>query len=163
MKTEQVLLYAGGAFLIYKFFLAPKTMAIPTQATPIYTGQSNIPAAGNTGGIVALGTGLATTIANLLNPKPAAGSTPAAAAAAASSGAAQTSSNIDDEVSDIFGSGFSNPVPVTSSPITSLSPAPAASGGLLDFGSPLASSGNSAANNFGLPTSFDAGSLDDDD
>lgn len=145
MKTETVLLWAGGAFLAYKLFIAPKTTIIPTQASPIYTGQPQVNAGSNTGSILALGTGIATTIANLLKP-----STPAAAAPAASqnsAGSSQSNSDISDEVSNLFGNGFSSPE--SSQP---------ASGGLVNLGS-----GNSPANNFGLPTSFDSGSLDDGD
>lgn len=125
MKTEQVLLYGGGAFLLYKLFIAPKSTVIPTQSAPIYTGQPVTTTSSNTGSLLALGTGLAATIANLLNPKT------ATTAAPTNTG---SSPDLSNEISDVFGSGFANPVAVTT---------------------------NSPANNFGLPTSFDSGSLDD--
>lgn len=150
MKAEQVLLYAGGAFLLYKLFIAPKSTVIPTQAAPIYTGQPVTASQSNTGSLLALGTGIASQIANLLKGSAPASSAPAASQTSAGPGA-QTSSNIDDEISDIFGSGFSNPVAVTTQP---------ASGGLINLGSGVS---DPSANNFGLPTSFSAASLDDDD
>lgn len=150
MKTEQVLLYAGGAFLLYKLFIAPKSAVIPTQTAPIYTGQPATASQSNTGSLLALGTGIASQIANLLKGSSSTTSPAAASQNSAGSGS-QTSSNINDEISDIFGSGFSNPVAVTTQP---------ASGGLINLGNGVT---DPSANNFGLPTSFDAGSLDDDD
>src|SRR5579862_3912293 len=70
MKTEQALLYAGGAFLLYKLFIAPKTTTIPTQVAPVYTSNlTTQPPVSNTGSLITAGVStLATLLKNVVPP-----------------------------------------------------------------------------------------------
>lgn len=134
-STEKTLLYAGGAFLLYKLFIAPKTTTIPTQANPVYTSglTTSQPVTSSAGSIMALGAGLVSTIAKALSNDNS-GSAPAAAAQPVSVTQQAANNNVASSVDNIFSS-----VPS------------------------LSSTNNSAANNFGLPTTISLTDTDEDD
>lgn len=69
--TEKVLIYGGGAFLLYKLFIAPKTTPISTQANPVYTNSltTQQPVTSNTGALVTAGVStVATILKSILSP-----------------------------------------------------------------------------------------------
>jgi hypothetical protein len=117
MKTETLLLWAGGAFLAYELFMKPKTAqtGLLTQAPPVYTTLPQNSGNSNTGALVAAGAGsLATIIKSILSPS---------ASATANNTAASNQANqgfITDTVSDVFGN--SSPAPVQSDTSSLFSP-----------------------------------------
>lgn len=103
--TEKTLLYAAGGFLLYKLFIAPRTSNIPTQAAPVYTnGLTNQPTVtSNTGSILALGTGLVTTIIKSLSNNDDEEDQPASTGISTSQ-QTTNAANIDQGVSNMFSS-----------------------------------------------------------
>lgn len=124
MDTGKILLYAGGGFLLYKLFIAPKTAPIPTQPLPVYTNNPIVSTgSSNTGTLITAGVStLATLLKNLISPGSAA--VPVVSTGSQSSQQQATNDQIDDSVSSIF----SNVTPIMVS--------------------------NPANNNFGLPVAI---------
>lgn len=109
MKTENVLLWIAGGFVVYKLLFQPKATTLPGQSLPVYTPSgANIQTTntGSTSGsLLALGTGLVTSIIKAINP----GTTvaqPAGSTTVDQTQQAATNDFIDNQVSDIFSPGI---------------------------------------------------------
>lgn len=108
MKTENILLWGLGAFVAYKIFLQPKTTSIPKQPSPVYTpsGTTMQTTSSAGGSILALGTGLVTSIIKAINPSSTASATVSQPVSTGNTvdptQQAATNDFISSEVSDIF-------------------------------------------------------------